>query len=78
MSESEKPYDVAREILETIVKAGLERQKEKEEHKVFLAKVLADGRITIPVEWRELLKIEEGYIVKMEILEVYEGRKEKS
>jgi hypothetical protein len=61
-------------ILKAIVEAGLERQLK--EHKVFLAKVLADGRITIPVEWRELLKIEEGHIVKMEILEVYEGRKD--
>jgi hypothetical protein len=63
-------------ILNVIIEAGLERQFK--EQKVFLAKVLADGRITIPVEWRELLKIEEGHIVKMEILEVYEGKKEKS
>jgi AbrB family looped-hinge helix DNA binding protein len=63
-------------ILKAIVEAGLERQFK--ERKVFLAKVLADGRITIPVEWRELLKIKEGDIVKMEILEVYEGKKEKS
>jgi len=68
---SEMTEEILR-VLGVIIETGLERQFK--EHKVFLAKVLADGRITIPVEWRELLKIKEGDIVKMEILEVYEKK----
>jgi len=44
------------------------------EGRIFLAKVLKDGRITIPIEWRELLDIEEGDIVKVEILDVYKAK----
>jgi hypothetical protein len=50
---------------------------QREEPMVFLAKVLQDGRVTIPIEWRELLKIEEGDIVKMGILQVYKRTQQK-
>jgi AbrB family looped-hinge helix DNA binding protein len=46
-------------------------QKPAEEPRIFPAKVLKDGRVTIPVEWRELLNIREGDILKLQILEIH-------
>ena len=37
--------------------------------KQFYAKVRSSGRITIPYELREVLKIDEGDLVKVEIIE---------
>jgi AbrB family looped-hinge helix DNA binding protein len=58
-----------------LFKAFLEQYQQSKERNIFLAKVLQDGRVTIPVELRELLDIEEGDIVKIEIIETYKSEK---
>jgi AbrB family looped-hinge helix DNA binding protein len=61
------------EVLRTLFEKWLEaklQQPEQQERHIFPAKVLKDGRVTIPIEWRELLNIREGDLIKMEILEV--------
>jgi AbrB family looped-hinge helix DNA binding protein len=65
-----------RSLFERWLEAKLQQPEQRERH-IFPAKMLKDGRITIPIEWRELLNIKEGDIIKIEILEVVRPPSEK-
>jgi len=71
---AEESNKIFSDLISEISKRAAELLK-REARCVFPAKVLADGRITIPVEWRELLNIKEGDIVKLEILDIVKPKR---
>ena len=69
-------FNLIKDLLNKLAELVASSREREEEGDVFPAKVLKDGRITIPVEWRELRNIKEGDIVKIKILAIH--RKEKN